>query len=202
MDCVVGANDLLIFLSFLNIIVQIYSKKTNFASLKTKKQIEMKYFLTTALFAIASCGVFAQTADNQPNNNMQSVYDFLKQAGTYFIATTEGDQPRVRPFGTVNIFEDKLYIQTGRSKNVGQQILANPKIEICALVGSEWLRVEATALEDARTEAKESMLDAYPSLKKMYSATDSNTLVLYLTDVTATFYGFGSEPRTVTFGGK
>lgn len=132
---------------------------------------------------------------------MNEVYNFLKQCGYYFIATTEGDQPRVRPFGTAAIFENKLYIQTGKRKNVAKQMMANPKIEICAYDESkgQWLRIEAVVVADERIEARQYMLDQYPSLKSMYSAGDDNTFVLYLQDVTATFYSFSGEPRTVHF---
>ena len=110
---------------------------------------------------------------------MQEVYDFLKKAGTYYLATVDGDQPRVRAFGTVNIFEDKFYIQTGKVKNVSKQLHANPKAEICAFVGGEWVRIAGKLIPDERVEAKQSMLDAYPNLQAMYSATDDNTEVLY-----------------------
>jgi len=130
---------------------------------------------------------------------MKEVYEFLKRCETYYIATVDGDQPRVRPFGTVLIFEDKLYIQTGKVKNVSKQIMKNPKIEICAFSGDKWVRVEAIAVEDDRTEPKQKMLDAYPRLKSMYSADDDNTQVLYLKDATATFYSFGEEPEVVKF---
>lgn len=130
---------------------------------------------------------------------MQEVYDFLKKAQTYYLATVEGDQPRVRPFGTVDIFEDKIYIQTGKSKEVSKQIQANPKVEICAFAEGEWLRVTATLVRDDRREPKEHMLDAYPSLKGRYSADDDNTEVLYLKNATATFSSFTAAPRTVTF---
>ena len=130
---------------------------------------------------------------------MQEVYDFLKNAGTYFLATADGDQPRVRAFGTVNIFDGKLYIQTGRSKDVAKQIFKNPKIEICAVNGPAWIRIQAEAIEDARIEAKQSMLDAYPSLQGMYKADDENTLVLYLKDAVAGIYSFGGEPKTIRF---
>lgn len=130
---------------------------------------------------------------------MEKVYQFLKEAETYYIATVEGDQPRVRPFGTVNIFEGKLYIQTGKVKNVSKQIGINPKVEICAMKGGEWLRVAATLVEDDRVEAKKAMLDAYPSLRAMYNENDSNTQTLYLKDATATFASFTSAPVTVEF---
>lgn len=130
---------------------------------------------------------------------MQEVHDFVKACGTYYIATVEGNQPRVRPFGTIHIFDGKLYIQTGRSKNVAKQMKANPKVEICAFNGEQWIRIQATVVEDARREAKVSMLDAYPSLKSMYSADDNNTLTLYLKDVTATISSFSGAPKVIKF---
>jgi len=130
---------------------------------------------------------------------MQEVYDFLKECETYYLATVEEDQPRVRPFGTVNIFEDKLYIQTGKGKDVYKQIIANPKIEISATNDSRWIRVEAVLVVDDRVEAKQSMLDNYPSLQNMYSATDDNTQVLYLKDAIATINTFGQEPKVIKF---
>jgi uncharacterized pyridoxamine 5'-phosphate oxidase family protein len=137
----------------------------------------------------------------QPVKEMQEVYDFLKQCGTYFLATADGNQPRVRPFGTAVIFENRLYIQTGKKKRVSKQMKANPKIEICALdlAAGKWLRIEATVVEDERREAKQYVLDQYPELKSMYSADDDNTHVLYLKNVTATFSSFAGEDRTVKF---
>jgi uncharacterized pyridoxamine 5'-phosphate oxidase family protein len=128
---------------------------------------------------------------------MKEVYDFLKAAGTYYLATVEGDQPRVRPFGTVEIFEDKLYIQTGKAKDVSKQLAANPKAEICAFKDGVWLRVSGELVNDDRVEAKAHMLDNYPDLKGMYSAEDDNTQVLYFKDATAVFSSFTEPPRTV-----
>ena len=130
---------------------------------------------------------------------MERVVKFLKNAVVYFLATEEGDQPRVRPFGTAHIFEGKLYIQTGKIKEVSKQILANPKVELCAFKDGEWLRVAGTLVEDDRLEAKESMLAAYPSLKRMYAADDGNTQVFYFKDATATFSSFTKAPETVKF---
>jgi uncharacterized pyridoxamine 5'-phosphate oxidase family protein len=130
---------------------------------------------------------------------MEEVYEFLKKCGTYFIATVDGDQPRVRPFGTALIFENKLYIQTGKVKNVSKQIMKNSKIEICGMSGGNWIRVEAVAVEDDRTEARQKMLDAYPQLKARYSADDGNNQVFWLKNATATFYSFTGEPKVVTF---
>jgi uncharacterized pyridoxamine 5'-phosphate oxidase family protein len=130
---------------------------------------------------------------------MQEVYDFLKKCGTYYLATVEGDQPRVRPFGTVNIFENKLYIQTGKVKEVSKQMQANPKIEISGMAQGKWIRVAATAVEDDRAEARQHMLDAYPSLQGMYKADDGNCQVLYLKDATATISSFTEAPKVIKF---
>jgi uncharacterized pyridoxamine 5'-phosphate oxidase family protein len=130
---------------------------------------------------------------------MDEVYEFLKKVGTYYLATVEGDQPRVRAFGTIERFEGRLYLQTGRKKEVSRQIAANPKVELCAFNGQQWLRVAATLEEDPRIEAQEHLLAAYPELADLYQPGDGNNQVLYLKDVTATFTTFGSEPQTVTF---
>ena len=130
---------------------------------------------------------------------MKEVYEFLKKCGTYYLATIDGDQPRVRPFGPIDIFEDKLYIQTGKVKDVSKQIQKNAKFELCAFDGDRWLRVSGKLVRDDRVEAKEHMLEAYPHLQAMYSPTDDNTEVLYFEDATAVFSSFTSEPVTVKF---
>ena len=132
-------------------------------------------------------------------SDVERVCQFLKDCGTYYLATVDGDQPRVRPFGTVNIFEGKLYIQTGKVKDVSKQISANPKVEICAFGNGKWIRIAAILVDDDRIEPKTAMLDAYPNLKSMYSAEDDNTQVLYLKDATATFSSFTEAPETVKF---
>ena len=130
---------------------------------------------------------------------MERVCQFLKDAGVYYLATVEGDQPRVRPFGTAHIFEGKLYIQTGKVKPVSKQLLANSKAEICAFMDGTWLRVAGELIEDDRREARQAMLDAYPNLQAMYSADDGNTQVLYFKNATAKFESFGGAPREVKF---
>jgi len=130
---------------------------------------------------------------------MREVFEFLKRCGTFYLATMDGDQPRVRPFGALDVFEDKLYIQTGKVKKVSAQMKANPKIEICAMIDESWIRIEALAIEDDRIEAKQHMLDANPMLKSMYAADDGNTEVLYLKDAIATIYSFGAEPKVIKF---
>ena len=130
---------------------------------------------------------------------MERVCQFLKDAGVYYLATVEGDQPRVRPFGTAHIFEGKLYIQTGKVKPTSRQLAANPKAEICAFHQGKWIRIAGELVEDDRVEAKKSMLDAYPNLRGMYDENDGNTQVLYFKDAVATFASFGGAPETVTF---
>ena len=130
---------------------------------------------------------------------MDKVLKFLKDAETYYLATVEGDQPKVRPFGTAHIFEGKLYIQTGKVKDVSKQLHQNPKAEICAFKNGEWLRVSGKLIEDDRNEARQSMLDAYPGLQKMYKADDGNTEVFYFENATAIFSSFTHEPQIIKF---
>lgn len=132
---------------------------------------------------------------------MDEVLKFLKENPTYFLATVDGDQPRVRPFGTIALFEEKLYFQTGRVKDVYRQLITNPQIELCAMAadGSQWLRISATAVRDDRNEARAAVLADYPSLQSMYAPDDGNCEVFYLKDATAVFSSFTAEPKTVTF---
>lgn len=130
---------------------------------------------------------------------MERVAKFLKDAEVYYLATVEGNQPRVRPFGTVHIFEGKLYIQTGKAKDVSKQLSTNPKVEICAFKDGEWIRIAGELIEDDRVEARQSLLDAYPSLQKMYAADDGNTQVLYFRNAAATISSFTHEPEVIRF---
>ncbi len=130
---------------------------------------------------------------------MQEVYEFLKACKTYYLATVEDGQARVRPFGTVDLYEGKLYIQTGKNKACFKQMIANPKVEICAFDGSQWLRIAATAVDDDSVEAKTHLLEQYPHLLARYDPADPNTAVLYLKDATATFSSFTAPDRVVKF---
>lgn len=130
---------------------------------------------------------------------MHEVYEFLKAAGTYYLATTDGDQPRVRPFGTIDLFEDRLYIQTGKVKDVANQLKQNPKIEISAMYEGRWIRLEAEAILDENIDAQVHMLDNYPSLKSMYTPGDGNTEVYFLQNVTAAICSFTAEPEVYQF---
>ena len=130
---------------------------------------------------------------------VERVCEFLNKTGTYYLATVEGDQPRVRPFGTALLYEGKLYIQTGKVKDVSKQLAANPKAEICAFDGNTWLRVAGELVNDDRREVKKAMLDAMPSLRAMYSEDDDNTQVLYLKNAKGTFSSFTAAPESVEF---
>ena len=130
---------------------------------------------------------------------MEETYEFLKKCGIFYIATVDGNKPRVRPFGTVEIFEGKLYIQTGKKKDVSKQIEKNPYVEICAFNEGKWVRISGKLVRDERVEAKEHMLANYPELKNMYSATDDNTEVLYFENAKATIYSFTEEPKVIEF---
>ena len=130
---------------------------------------------------------------------MEEVVEFLKKCGTFYIATEDGNKPRVRPFGVVNIFEGKLYIQTGKSKKVSKQMQINSNVEICGFIDGKWIRLEGKVVRDDRREAKVSMLEANPILKNMYSADDDNTEVLYFENAKATFCSFTEPSREVEF---
>lgn len=128
---------------------------------------------------------------------VERVCAFLDEAKTYYLATAEGDQPRVRPFGTALVYEGKLYIQTGKVKPVSKQLLANPKAEICAFDKGQWVRVSGKLINDDRREAKVAMLEKYPNLRRMYDPDDDNTQVLFFEDAEATFSSFMAPPETV-----
>ena len=130
---------------------------------------------------------------------MERTLKFLKDAGTYYLATVDGDQPRVRPFGTINEYNGKLYIQTGKKKDVSKQLHKNPKAEICAFNGGTWVRIACELIEDDSREARKAMLDAYPDLRGMYSEDDGNTEVFCLKNATATFSSFTNAPEVEKF---
>ena len=131
--------------------------------------------------------------------NAEKACEFLKACGTYYLATTEGDQPRVRPFGTAHIFEGKLYFQTGLVKDIAKQLAANPKVELCGFHEGKWIRISGEAVHDPRTEAQASLLEAYPSLQGMYKVDDGNTAVYYLKNAKAVISSFTEAPESFTF---
>lgn len=130
-------------------------------------------------------------------DNKVRIVEFIRRANMYYLATVEGDQPRVRPFGTVNLFDGKLYIQTGKKKAVSRQLAENPKAELCAYFDGTWLRISGELVEDDRVEAKASMLDEYPNLRKMYDENDDNTQVFYFKDASAVFFSFDKKPEEI-----
>lgn len=130
--------------------------------------------------------------------NIRKVHDFLKEAGIYYLATADGKQPRVRPFGTALLYEDKIYILTAKSKDVSKQIECNPKFEISAMNGNDkWIRVSGTLIADNRIEVHNALLEEYPNLRNSYTAGDDNTNSLYLEIDSAVIYSFSSEPDAV-----
>ena len=166
--------------------------------------------MVAAMAVLLSCGQGGQNSQNMitPSeykscnmDNMQKARDFLHEAGCYYLATADGDQPQVRPFGTAEIIEGKLYIQTGHVKKVAKQIAANPKVAICAFNAEkgEWLRITASLVEDPRVEIKKAMLDANPGLRSMYDENDDNTAVFFLADAKATINAFTHEPIEIDF---
>lgn len=132
------------------------------------------------------------------SKDIKKLQEFLSEAGTYFLATVDEDQPRVRPFGTALLFEDKIYMLTAKGKDVSKQLAKNPKFEITAMdKNGRWVRVSGVLVEDNRVEVHEALLEAYPNLKAMYKAGDANTHALYLSDVKATIYSFTGEPEVL-----
>ncbi len=130
-------------------------------------------------------------------DDMKEVCEFIKSAGCYYLATVEGDQPRVRPFGTIAVFEGKLYIQTGKQKEVSKQLHANPKAELCAFKDGKWIRVAGKLIPDERREAKKHMLDDYPDLRDRYNEDDDNTEVFYFTEGEAVISSFTEAPKVI-----
>ena len=167
-----------------------------------KKRFVFAVWMSLVALLTGIFGASCPAAENDRSAKLKEVHDFLKGCGNYYLATVEGDQPRVRPFGSLAIFEGKLYIQTGKIKDVSKQMGINPKIEICAYDGKgAWIRVQAVAVDDPRREAKQFLLDAHPALKNRYSADDGNTQVFYLNDATARLHAFDKtdEPKIIKF---
>ena len=130
---------------------------------------------------------------------MKRVYDFIKGCGIYYLATVDGNEPKIRPFGTIDIFEDKLYIQTGKCKPIYRQLLDNPNVELCACKDNRWIRVSGKLVPDDRREPKKHMLDEYPELRNMYSEDDDNTIVFYFEKGKAVISSFTEPPVEIEF---
>ena len=130
------------------------------------------------------------------NPNLAKVLAFLDDAQTYYLATVDGDQPKVRPFGTALVYNDKLYIQTGKVKDVSKQLANNPKAEICAFKDGKWIRITGELLEDDTREVKTLMLEKMPVLRHMYNEDDGNMQMLYFKNAKVVFASFGSASET------
>lgn len=145
-----------------------------------------------------------QTTEKENNDDIKTVYDFIKKCGIYYLATVENNKPRIRPFGTIDLFDNKIYFLTEKRKNVYKQMIANPKIEICAFDGDIWLRLEATAVNDNSKTAKGHIIEEMsqffvPELKNIYQIDNDDVQVFYLKDATATFYSYTEAPKVVRF---
>ena len=130
---------------------------------------------------------------------IEKVYYFLNDAQTFYLATVDGTKPRVRPFGAVLLRDGKLYLVTGKVKDVSRQIGENPFVEICAYMNGSWIRIAAELAEDDDHDVKVAMLEKMPSLKNMYSADDDNMQMFWLKDATATISSFTAEPEVISF---
>jgi len=130
---------------------------------------------------------------------MNEVYEFLKKCGVYYLATIDNNKPKVRPFGTIDMYNGKLYIQTGKVKDVANQMKTNSNVELSGMFEDKWIRVSAQVVLDESIEAQKHMLDSYPSLQGMYKAGDGNTEVYYLKNVTAQICSFSQEPKIIEF---
>lgn len=129
---------------------------------------------------------------------MNEVVEYLKSCGTFYLATSEGGQAHVRPFGAVCDFEGKLYFVTNNQKKVYQQMKENEKVEICGMHKGTWIRVEGEVKEDLRREARAAMMDANTAaLSSMYTVDDNLMTVFYFEHGVAAIYSFTSEPKVI-----
>ena len=185
-------------------LIRIFATENSSETLTIKQRYKMKKFLFAVMFALAAFNSsYAQVTNEKKSmeENMKEVQAYLKECGAFFIATVDGDQPRVRPFGVSEIIDGRLYIMTGKVKDVYKQIAKNGKFEICALKksGAEWLRLSGTLVNTETLAVKEEFLNRNPSLKSMYKADDDNMAVLQITDATARFCSFAAQERKVNF---
>ena len=152
-----------------------------------------------AYLKLHAAAMLVELEKRENAEGIDKVYYFLNDAQTYYLATVDGDKPRVRPFGTILLYEGKLYIQTGKVKDVSKQISENPFVEICAYMNGSWIRIAAELVEDDNHDVKVAMLEKMPTLKAMYSADDENMQMFWLKDATATICSFTSQPEVISF---
>ena len=157
-----------------------------------------KAFMMLAMVALFAMPMQAQ---EKKMENLETVKNYLQECKTFYVATVDGDQPRVRPFGVAEVYNGRLYIMTGKKKDVFKQMVANPKFEITAVKpsGAEWIRLSGRLVSDDDVKAKEFLLDKNPSLKGMYSATDDNMAILYIVDGEARLCSFMGAEKKVKF---
>ena len=153
------------------------------------------------MLAMVALFAMPMQAQEKKMENLETVKNYLQECKTFYVATVDGDQPRVRPFGVAEVYNGRLYIMTGKKKDVFKQMVANPKFEITAVKpsGVEWIRVSGRLVSDDDVKAKEFLLDKNPSLKGMYSATDDNMAILYIVDGEARLCSFMGVEKKVKF---
>ena len=163
------------------------------------KELGLSLADLAAYLKLHAAVMLAELEVRENAEGIDKVYYFLNDAQTYYLATVEGTKPRVRPFGTLLLRDGKLYIETGKSKDVSKQISENPFVEICAFLNGSWIRIAAELVEDDDRGVKVAMLEKMPSLKAMYDPDDGNMQMFYLKDATATISSFTAEPEVITF---
>ena len=131
-------------------------------------------------------------------DSINKVYSFLEEAKVFYLATDEGGQPRVRPYGAMLMFENKIYIMAFHKTNATKQIAVNPKAELCAFKGKT-LRISCTLIEDNRQAVKDAMTEKMPALKPVIGEKGENAVMYYLKDATATFFNMMEETESLTF---
>ena len=153
------------------------------------------------MLAMVALFAMPMQAQEKKMENLETVKNYLQECKTFYVATVDGDQPRVRPFGVAEVYNGRLYIMTGKKKDVFKQMVANPKFEITAVKpsGAEWIRVSGRLVSDDDVKAKEFLLDKNPTLKGMYSATDDNMAILYIVDGEARLCSFMGAEKKVKF---
>ncbi|MBQ7536063.1 MAG: pyridoxamine 5'-phosphate oxidase family protein [Stomatobaculum sp.] len=114
---------------------------------------------------------------------MSKINDFLTEAGVFFLATADGDQPKLRPLGAHLEMDGKVIFGVGDFKNVYRQMKANPKVEIAACKkDGHWLRYTGKAVFEDDPKYAEAMLDAMPHLRNIYNDQTGNKMMTFHID--------------------
>ena len=119
---------------------------------------------------------------------MSRIHELINQAGVFFLATEDGDQPKVRPLGAHIEWEGKEYFTVGDFKAVYRQMVANPKVEIAAFIPASrtWIRYTGTAVFTENQAVVDKVLEELPHLKAVYNEETGNKMMIFsLEDATA-----------------